>query len=96
MKTSIQIQRLNAMLRLFLERLTLELSGTQELFALLAKSAKQPLTESERIQVRSQLLNLLKIATVLILLVLPFSFVTMPLIYKVVPKHVLMPSAFLS
>ena len=94
MKTS--FQKLNNMLRLFMERLMIELSGTQVAFALLAKSHKQPLTELEKIQVRSQMLNLLKIVTVMILLVLPFSFVTMPLIYKVVPKHVLMPTAFLN
>ena len=92
MKT--QIQKLNNSLRYGQAFLRLEMIQIQELFSLLVKSFKQPLTEAEKVKARGQLLDLVKVFSLIVIIVLPFSCFTLPILYKFIPKHILLPSVF--
>ncbi|MCF6360081.1 MAG: LETM1 domain-containing protein [Cyclobacteriaceae bacterium] len=70
-----------------------EIKESKELTALLAKSIKQDLTESEQIFVRNQLIDILKILPTFVIIALPGSFLTLPLLMKILPESAL-PSAF--
>ncbi|VAW28781.1 hypothetical protein MNBD_BACTEROID06-305 [hydrothermal vent metagenome] len=70
-----------------------EIKESKELMALLAKSTKQDLTEEEQIVVRNQLIDILKILPTFVIIALPGSFLTLPLLMKVIPESAL-PSAF--
>ncbi|MCF6353080.1 MAG: LETM1 domain-containing protein [Cyclobacteriaceae bacterium] len=70
-----------------------EIKESKELMSLLAKSAKQDLTEEEQIVVRNQLIDILKILPTFVIIALPGSFLTLPLLMKIIPESAL-PSAF--
>ena len=70
-----------------------EIQGNEELVTLLNKSAKGELTEDEQIILRNHLLNLLRNLPVFVIISLPGSFLTLPLLLKVLPESVL-PNAF--
>jgi len=70
-----------------------EIKESKELMSLLAKSTKQDLTEEEQIVVRNQLIDILKILPTFVIIALPGSFLTLPLLMKILPESVL-PSAF--
>ncbi len=70
-----------------------EIKESKELMALLAKSTKQDLTEEEQIVVRNQLIDILKILPTFVIIALPGSFLTLPLLMKILPESAL-PSAF--
>lgn len=71
-----------------------EILESKELVSLLAKSRRSSLTEKEKEKVRKQLIDILKTIPTFALLVLPGSFLTLPIIFKIIPKHILFPSAF--
>ena len=60
---------------------------------LLAKSTKEDLTAEEQIKVRNQLIDILKILPTFVIIALPGSFLTLPLLMKILPESAL-PSAF--
>ena len=66
---------------------------SKELMGLLTKSAKEDLTEEEQIKVRNQLIDILKILPTFVIIALPGSFLTLPLLMKILPESAL-PSAF--
>ncbi len=70
-----------------------EIKESKELMNLLAKSAKQDLTEDEQKIVRTQLIDILKILPTFVIIALPGSFLTLPLLMKIIPESAL-PSAF--
>ncbi len=70
-----------------------EIKESKELMTLLAKSTKQDLTEEEQIIVRNQLIDILKILPTFVIIALPGSFLTLPLLMKILPESAL-PSAF--
>ena len=75
------------------EELVSEIKGNEDLISLLDKSVKDELTEKEQIQLRGELLNLLHSLPMFVIISLPGSFLTLPLLLKVLPDGVL-PMAF--
>ncbi len=72
-----------------------EIQESKELVSLLAKSRKQALTPEEKEKVRKQLIDIIKTIPAFALLLLPGSFLTLPILLKIIPKHLLYPSSFL-
>ncbi len=70
-----------------------EIKESKELMDLLTKSTKQDLTPEEQITVRNQLIDILKILPTFVIIALPGSFLTLPLLMKILPESAL-PSAF--
>jgi hypothetical protein len=70
-----------------------EIKESKELMTLLVKSTKDDLTEEEQIKVRAQLIDILKMLPTFVIIALPGSFLTLPLLLKILPKSTL-PSAF--
>ena len=70
-----------------------EIKESKELMTLLTKSAKESLTSEEQIIVRNQLIDILKILPTFVIIALPGSFLTLPLLMKILPESAL-PSAF--
>lgn len=70
-----------------------EIKESRELMQLLTKSAKDDLTPEEQIKVRNQLIDILKILPTFVIIALPGSFLTLPLLMKILPESAL-PSAF--
>ncbi|MEN8250351.1 MAG: LETM1 domain-containing protein, partial [Bacteroidota bacterium] len=70
-----------------------EIRESKELMDLLVKSTKAELTEEEQIKVRAQLIDILKLLPTFVIIALPGSFLTLPLLLKILPKSAL-PTAF--
>ena len=70
-----------------------ELFESKELMILLRKSTKQELTEEEKLKVKAQLIDVLKTIPTFVIIALPFTFITLPLLIKLLPKSAF-PSAF--
>lgn len=75
------------------KRIKQEISESKELVQLLAKSQKTELTEEEKEKVRIQLMDILKTLPVFVIIALPGSFLTLPILLKLLPKSAL-PSSF--
>jgi hypothetical protein len=88
------VKRLSGMISKNQNRIATEVKQSKELVILLNKSITTELTEEERIKVRIQLLDILKVIPTFVLLVLPGSFITLPILLKILPKSVLFPSSF--
>lgn len=71
-----------------------EISESRELVTLLRKSAREDLTPEEKEKVRAQLIDILKTIPTFALLLLPGAVLTLPLLYKILPKEFLLPSSF--
>ncbi len=89
------IKQLNKMLRKNQKRLQREISQSKELIYLLNKSRNQPLNKEEKNRMRAQLIDILKTVPMIVIIALPFSFLTLPVLLKIFPKEVLYPGAFL-
>ena len=74
-------------------RISQEIQESKELMALLTKSQKENLTKEEQIKVRKQLIDILKILPAFVIIALPGTFLTLPLLLKILPKNVF-PSSF--
>jgi len=70
-----------------------EILESKELMILLRKSTKQELTEEEKQKVKAQLLDVIKTIPTFVIIALPFTFITLPLLIKMLPKSAF-PSAF--
>ena len=70
-----------------------EIKESKELMDLLVKSTQTDLSEEEQIKVRAQLIDILKMLPTFVIIALPGSFLTLPLLLKILPKSTL-PSAF--
>lgn len=70
-----------------------EVRESRELMSLLAKSQKETLTVEEKEKVRTQLIDIVKSIPALVIIALPGSFLTLPILLKILPKGAL-PSAF--
>jgi hypothetical protein len=70
-----------------------EIKESKELMDLLIKSTQTDLSEEEQIKVRAQLIDILKMLPTFVIIALPGSFLTLPLLLKILPKSTL-PSAF--
>lgn len=88
------INRFKTILNKNSKKIGKEISESKELVALLSKSSKEELTKEEKEKVRTQLLDILKTIPMLVIVVLPGSFLTLPLLMKILPKNALFPTSF--
>ena len=70
-----------------------EIQESKVLMSLIHKMAKERLTDEEKSIAKAQLLDILKIIPTLVIIALPGSFITLPLLLKLLPKSAF-PSAF--
>jgi hypothetical protein len=77
------------------KKLGKEFSESKELMALLTKSVKSDLSAEESEKMKKQILDILKTIPMLVIVLLPGSFITLPLLLKIIPKNLLYPSAYL-
>lgn len=75
------------------DRIMVEIEESKELYTLIKKSRRTPLNAEEKKKVREQLLDILKTIPPLVIIALPFTFITLPIILKILPPQ-LFPSAF--
>ncbi len=66
-----------------------EIKESKELMQLLSKSTEEELTVEEQIMVRNQLIDILKILPTFVIIALPGSFLTLPLLMKIIPESAL-------
>ncbi|MDX1908823.1 MAG: hypothetical protein SF053_17435 [Bacteroidia bacterium] len=71
------------------------LDGSRELGRLLHESTRRALTPTEKQFVRIQILDLLKSVPAFTLFMLPGAFITLPILFRIIPKTLIYPSAFL-
>jgi len=67
-------------------RISKEIKDSKELMALLTKSNETDLNEEEQIKVRTELIDILKNLPTFVIIALPGSFLTLPLLLKLLPK----------
>ena len=70
-----------------------EIQGSRELAKLLAKNSRTELSKREKEKMRTHLLDALKVIPAFAYLFLPGSFLTLPLLLRVLPESVLYPAA---
>jgi hypothetical protein len=70
-----------------------EIRESKELWQLLDKSRRYPLSDEEQEKVRVQLIDILKTIPAFVIIALPGTFLTLPVLLKVLPKSVF-PSSF--
>ena len=70
-------------------RLAEEIKGQSHMHMLLQKSAKSELTESERIELKEGLMKLLKSVPTFVVIGLPQTFLTLPVLLQVLPDNLL-------
>lgn len=87
------IQRISKVVNKNKKMISTEIKESKELMELLKKSTKEELTPEEQILVRNQLIDILKILPTFVIIALPGSFLTLPLLMKILPDSAL-PSAF--
>lgn len=77
------------------KRIIQEIIESKELVDLLQKSTTQKLTDEEKAKVKDQLLDILKVIPSFTIFILPFGSLLLPILLKIIPKHLMLPSAFL-
>jgi len=70
-----------------------EMKESKELMQLLNKQRKEELTEEEKLKVRAQIIDVLKTLPVFVIIAIPGTFMTLPILISILPKSVF-PSAF--
>ena len=76
-----------------LDRVVREIKETHELYALMLKSTRMPLTPEEKRRVRAQLLDILKTIPALAIFALPGGGIILPILIRLLPFN-LLPSSF--
>ncbi len=75
------------------DRIATEIKESKELMELMTASLKRDLNTEEKEKVREQLIDLLKMLPTFVIIALPGTFLTLPLMLKILPKGA-WPSAF--
>ncbi|MEZ4777101.1 MAG: hypothetical protein R3D00_28250 [Bacteroidia bacterium] len=88
------IQRMGQTARKNQKRISLEIAESRELVMLLRKGTTQTLTAEEKEKVREQLLDILRAIPAFTFLLLPGAFITLPILFRIIPKNILYPSSF--
>ena len=70
-----------------------EVNESKELVYLMKKMTRETLSQTEKIKVKAQLLDILKTLPTFVVIALPGTFITLPLLLKLLPKSAF-PSAF--
>lgn len=86
-------ERTAHLVRKNLDRLVNEIRETRELYSLLMKATRSPLTDEEKAKVREQLSDILKTIPALAVLALPGGSIILPVLIKLLPFN-LLPSSF--
>ena len=87
------MQHIGGLVGKYKNNIKTEITESRELYDLLSKSRKQELTKEEKEKVRSQLIDVLKTLPVFAIIALPGSFLTLPILFKILPKAAF-PTAF--
>ncbi|MGJ3234127.1 DUF533 domain-containing protein [Marivirga sp.] len=87
------IQRISFVLQKHKESIAEEIKESKELWYLFEKSKTDELTQEEKEKMRIQLIDILKSIPAFVIIALPGSFLTLPLLLKVLPKSAF-PSGF--
>ena len=87
------LERAAYLVRSNLDRLVNEIRETRELYTLLMKATKSPLTKEEKLKVREQITDILKTIPALAVLALPGGGIILPVLIKLLPFN-LLPSSF--
>ncbi|MEM6765596.1 MAG: hypothetical protein AAF655_11735 [Bacteroidota bacterium] len=88
------VRRMSIIVRKNHRRIQRELTESREVMKLLAKSASTELTPFEKEKVRAQLIDILKTIPAFALFMMPGSFLTLPILFRILPKQLLFPSSF--
>ncbi|HET8861111.1 DUF533 domain-containing protein [Marivirga sp.] len=87
------LQRITHVLKKHKGSIAQEIKESKELWHLFEKSKTQTLTDEEQEKMRAQLIDILKSIPAFVIIALPGSFLTLPLLMKILPKSVF-PSGF--
>ena len=83
------LERISEVMRQNQSRISSEIKGSDELMRLLTKANTIDLNEEEQIKVRTELIDILKTLPTFVIIALPGSFLTLPLLLKLLPKGTL-------
>lgn len=88
------IQRLRLLVRRNQRMIAEEIAESRELVWLLRQSTQRELSAEEWEKVRAQLLDILRAIPAFTIFILPLGSITLPILLRIIPKHLLVPSAF--
>jgi hypothetical protein len=86
-------ERMSKIAKKYARQIGQEISESKDLMDLFKRSSERELTTSEKNQIRQQLFDILKSIPAFVILMLPFSFLTIPVLIKIIPKSAF-PSSF--
>ncbi|PQJ23372.1 LETM1 domain-containing protein [Tenacibaculum sp. SG-28] len=86
------IAEIKEAIRVNKNRLAKELQESKELVALIKKSLQAPLTEEEKLKVKTQMLDICKAIPAFTVFMLPGGAILLPLLIKLIPD--ILPSSF--
>lgn len=78
------------------KKIVTEILESKELVELIRKSVTEELSDEEKQKVKEQIFDLLKTIPSLAIFMLPGAVVILPLIMKIIPEEILMPSSFVN
>ena len=87
------VKRISKIAGINKDRIVTEIRESKELMDLMTASVSRELTVEEKEKVRVQLIDILKLLPTFMIIALPGTFLTLPILFSVLPKSVL-PSAF--
>lgn len=87
------IERMTYVVSMNKDRVVQEMRESKELLDLIYKSRRQNLTPEEKLAVKTQIIDILKLIPPLTVIILPFTFITLPVLLKILPKSAF-PTAF--
>lgn len=90
------IQRFQDFVNKNKQKIITELLESKELAELLRKSRNEKLSVEEREKVKTQILDILKSIPSLAIFMMPGGAILLPIIYKIIPEEILMPSSFIN
>jgi hypothetical protein len=83
------LERISEVIHQNQNRISSEIKESKELMKLLTKANETDLNEEEQIKVRTELIDILKTLPTFVIIALPGSFLTLPLLLKLLPKGTL-------
>ncbi|MEL6673999.1 MAG: hypothetical protein AAFR61_17480 [Bacteroidota bacterium] len=90
------LRRMRRMVKSNQRLIEVEIQQSKELVGLLRRYSIEELSPAEMEKMRTQLVDVLKAIPAFAFLLLPGSFLTLPILLRIIPKHLWMPSAYLA
>ncbi len=81
------VDRISFVVKKNKDSLLQEIRESKELFELVERSKKESLTEEEKEKVRIQMIDVLKTIPAFVIIALPGTFLTLPILLKILPKE---------